>query len=105
MTFSDIGDILSKTGRKGTAMKVLFYMLDKYHEYNLISIDELICVTKVAKENLSSVCSQLSKAGILSIKHIAPDGIIYEERKSRFNTKSSYQLSEDVIHLFFHIRS
>ncbi|CCW28950.1 hypothetical protein ABLA30_22275 [Xenorhabdus nematophila] len=101
MRFSEIGDIFSETGRKGTAIIVLFYMLDKHDDgVNMVSIDELVNVTKVAKENLSSLCSRLSKTGILTIKHITPDGTIHEERKSRLNTKSNYQLSEDILHLF-----
>ncbi|MBC8947021.1 hypothetical protein [Xenorhabdus indica] len=101
MRFSEIGDVFSQTGRKGTAMAVLFYMLDKYDDgVNLVSIDELVNVTKVAKENLSSLCSRLSKVGLLTIKHITPDGTIHDERKSRLHTKSNYQLSEGVLHLF-----
>ncbi|MDB6375087.1 hypothetical protein [Photorhabdus bodei] len=101
MKFSDIGDIFSQTGRKGTAMAVFFYMLDKYDDgVVLVSIDELVNVTNVAKENLSSLCSRLSKADLLIVKYITPDGIIYSERKSRLNTKSNYQLSEKVLHLF-----
>ncbi|MCW7550001.1 hypothetical protein [Photorhabdus aballayi] len=101
MRFSDIGDIFSRTGRKGTALAVLFYMLDRYDDgVNMVSIDELIDVTKVVKENLSSLCNRLSKEGILTVKHITPDGNIYEERKSRLNTKSNYQLSEDVLRSF-----
>ncbi|CDL86337.1 hypothetical protein [Xenorhabdus cabanillasii] len=101
MRFSEIGDIFSETGRKGTAMAVLFYMLDKYDDgVNLVSIDELVNMTKVAKENLSSLCSRLNKAGLLTIKYITPDGTIYDERKSRLNTKSNYQLSEDVLRSF-----
>ncbi|MDE9544162.1 hypothetical protein [Xenorhabdus bovienii] len=101
MKFLDISDAFSKTGRKGTAMAVLFYMLDRHDEgVNLVSIDELANVINVAKENLSGLCSSLSKAGLLKIKYITPDGTIYDERKSRLNTKSYYQLSENVLHLF-----
>lgn len=101
MRFSEIGDVFSQTGRKGTAIAVLFYMLDKHDNgVSLVSIDELANVTKVTKENLSSLCSCLSKVGILMTKHITPDGTIYHERKSRLNTKSNYQLSEDVLLLF-----
>ncbi|MDC9606973.1 hypothetical protein [Xenorhabdus griffiniae] len=102
-SFSEIGEIFSHTGRKGTAIAVLFYMLDKCDDdggVNLVSIDELANATKVTKENLSSLCSRLSKVGILMTKHITPDGTIYHERKSRLNTKSNYQLSEDVLLLF-----
>ncbi|AOM40999.1 hypothetical protein [Xenorhabdus hominickii] len=101
MKFSDISDAFSKTNRKGTAMAVLFYMLDRHDEgVNLVSIDELVSMTNVAKENLSSLCIRLSKSGLLKIKYITPDGAVYDERKSRLNTKSNYQLSENVLHLF-----